>query len=175
MTLPVPTPRTWSVGDIASSSLLNSNLRDSINFGIAQPVCRCYMSTTQSVSNGAWNGLSMDTNLFDTYSGHSTSVNNSEYVAQITGYYLVIARASFANNTTGLRGAGITTNGAAVGTATPQVLGPTTATSIPTVECVDIVQMSAGQYVQAIGFQSSGGALATNAGTSSLTVFWIHS
>lgn len=174
MALPVPVMRTWNVGDLGSAALLNAQLRDGINFLLNVPVLSCYNSTTQSVITGTWTALGMDTNVYDTYAGHSTTVSNSEYVAQVAGIYLVIVRSGWATNTTGIRGAAITTNGAAVGVTTPQVLMQTTSASEPIVEVSALIQLAVGGFVQGWGFQGSGGALSTFANVCSLQAIWIH-
>lgn len=174
MTLPVPVQRTWSPGEIATGAELNSNMRDAINFLLNVPTLQCYNSVTQSVTNSTWTQLAMDTNVYDTYAGHSTVTNNARYTAQVAGIYLVIGRSAWATNATGVRGAAVTTNGSTPGATTPSVIGPTSSTSVPSVEVVAFIQMAAGDYVTAWGFQSSGGALNTLAGVCSLAAMWIH-
>lgn len=174
MTLPVPTEVTASTNDIMSAARWNTNVRDGINYLLNVPILSCYSVGTQSVTTSTWTALTFDTNVYDTYNGHSTSSNTSEYVAQVSGIYLVIVRSGWAANTTGIRGAAITVNGATVAANSPQVLMQTTSASEPIVEVSALVQIPSGQFVQGWGFQSSGGNLSTFANISSMQAIWIH-
>jgi hypothetical protein len=67
-----------------------------------------------------------------------------------------------------------TVNGATLISATPQSVVDAVTGAISSVQIADMTYLNVGDYVQALGFQSSGGALATVAGGCSLTVWWTH-
>lgn len=174
---PIPTLRTWSVGDIDTAALMNANVRDPANFLLNVPVFYGYQATPQSVPNTTFTLVSYDTNVYDTYGGHSTSVNNTRYVAQVAGIYMVVGRTAITFNAGGARGVGISYNGGGIGSTSPQVFaGPPTVTPTSSIlQVLGFQQMAAGDYIEVMAYQSAGGPLSTIASASALNVFWMHS
>lgn len=123
-----------------------------------QPLAVLYQTVVQSVPNGTWGVLTFDSEVVDTYGGHSTSANTSRYTCQLAGWYRVGGRAAFDINSTGSRGARVHINGNYVrGAATLHAAG--NLNGIPYTE--HILYLQVGDYVELAGGQNSGGALST--------------
>ncbi|HZP55027.1 hypothetical protein [Actinocrinis sp.] len=171
--LPVPVPRTFTVGEVETGAYLNS-LRDALNFLINVPIVTAGQASVQSIPNTTWTSLTLDTTVVDSYGGHSNTTNNSRYTAQVAGWYLCCGTCGFAANATGFRQIRLAKNGAQVtfSVATLPVVAATVATVIvtPTLQ----VFLAVGDYLEVQGFQSSGGALNTTGADPSLTATWVH-
>jgi hypothetical protein len=179
VSLSPPSQRTWSVGDIVTAAEMNANVRDSVNFLAAVPLFIALQQTAQSIANASGGGTPLNFAdvsgvIVDSYNGHSTSSNPSRYAAQVAGWYKVEGRSGWVPSGTGLRIAGTSVNGTVqkYGTAAP-VAGSNWIASVS-----DILFLNVGDYVEVLGYQTSGAALNTNNGVgyqSSIMVRWIHS
>lgn len=129
-----------------------------LTFIDSKPVAVMQQTVTQSVANGAWAVMTFDSEITDSHNGHSVSSNTSRYTCQVAGWYRVTARAAFAVNATGSRGARIHKNGPFIQGAA-NLCGAGTLNGI--VEVSHIVQLLVGDYVEAAAGQNSGGALST--------------
>lgn len=131
-----------------------------------QPRCWAFNSTTQSISNTTWTALTLDTEDFDVGSMHSTSVNTSRITIPSGqgGLYLIIAQAGFALHATGIRELAIRYNGTSRLWSTTQT-GYSTGSDPQTLQCQAIHEAAAGDYYEAVVYQSSGGTL--NVGSAS--------
>lgn len=173
--LPVPVPRTWTVGEVGTGAYENS-LRDALNFLLNVPACFVTQTATQSLSSGTWAALGFDVTVFDSYGAHSNSTNNSRMTAQVAGWYMVFGCACTASNATGQRGAAASKNGTRIqgGTGFMQ----TTSTLTPTIPSPpSIVFLNVGDYVEIQAYQNSGGGVATAVSSdldSSMTTVWLH-
>jgi hypothetical protein len=161
------------VNDIVTAAMMNANVRDAVNFLLNLPLFTGSQAAAQSIPNGGAGNtaLTLDTNVVDTYAGHSTTVNNTRYVSQAAGYYDVVGVAGFAANATGVRIAAISKNGSQL---SPDFRGPavaTFATRIPVV--LPTVLLNVGDYVELTVYQTSGGALSTD-GSCTLNARWVH-
>lgn len=180
MPLAVPAPITWIVGQDVTASQLNTNLRDGLNYTNNPPIATLTQMTAQSINSAAATAIALDTTVLDSYNGHSNTTNNSRYVGQEPGFYLVSGMVCFAANATADRKAQIYKNGSAIGGAQGQgpasnASGDGTSICTPTFE---IYLNGAGDYIELYGTQNSGGALQTSPNTSnicSLTIWWGHS
>lgn len=173
--LPVPSPRTFTVSETETASYLNS-LRDALNFLVNVPAAYVTQTATQTLTSSSWGVLSFDVTVFDSYGGHSNSVNNSRYTAQVAGWYIVFGCACTAANSTGQRGAAAAKNGTRIQGAAGFIQA-TSALSPAPPSPPTIVFLNVGDYVEINAYQNSGGNLATAASAdldSSMTVVWIH-
>lgn len=171
-----PTPYSWSVGDIFTAAIGNG-VRDGLTFSQNPPMFIGTQSAAQSIANATWVSLGWDTTITDPYAGHSNTVNNSRYVAQVAGYYAAAGVASYVSNGTGYRATSIAVNGtivkAGVGWWVTSDPGDTIAVPSP----VRPVFLNIGDYVELKTAQNSGGALNTNVAadlSSALAVWLIH-
>lgn len=113
-------------------------------------------SANQSLTNATFTALTFDTEDLDTDAFHSTVSNTSRLTAPFAGKFLVYGAIGFASNTTGYRMLQILQDGATalqVVTAAPVNGADTYLTAFT------VVALTAGQYVELRGLQTSGGAL----------------
>lgn len=139
-----------------------------------KPVGYFLQAVTQSIPNSAYTALTFDTVLLDNWGGWSAG-DTTKYTVKLAGKYKVSGQAYLAGNATGSRFTRAAYNGGGVGGGIGEVGTPgAVALTVPTP--VVIVQAVVGDFFQIATFQSTGGALSTNASTSnasSFTVEWI--
>ena len=176
MTQPVPNPRTWSVGDLATGTILNTELRDTINFLTAPPIFIAKQAVAQSIANATFTAITFTTEEVDSYSGHSNSTNTSRYTAVVAGWYHVLGIVQWTPNATGRRAAQLAVNGTQVRQTEAATITTASGTSCVPVE-TDLY-LNVGDYVEVGGWQSSGAALSTQSGFPQsacfLGVLWMH-
>lgn len=171
MTLPPPAPRTWSVNDLVSAALLNTNIRDAVNFLTNPPTFVGYQATGQAIPTSVWTGMAIDSNVTDTYNGHSTVTNNTRYVAQQPGWYAAMCDTVWPSAAgTGRRGSEIYKNGAAPLYRNEILVGTVSSGGTPS---ITLVQLAVADYVEGRCFQDSGASATLGVG-SSLQVWWVH-
>jgi hypothetical protein len=154
----VPAPRTWSVNDLATGALLNTNIRDALNFLLLPVVAAMRQTVAQSLANNTTTGVNMDTEDVDRDVGHSTSVNTSRYTSQTAGYYVVIGMGSAVGNAAGRVEVGVRVNGTTVYAFAAE---SNSTTSAPHQCVVAMPFLAVGDYVELTLFQNSGGAINT--------------
>lgn len=120
--------------------------------------CRVYNNANISITtSGVSQALTFNSERYDNFAIHSTSSNTSRLIAPRTGIYSIFGHVEFASNATGLRSIVIYANGTtniAVEGKTAVGGGLSTYCSVST-----IYALSAGQYVELLANQTSGGAL----------------
>lgn len=174
MTLPVPSQATFTVGEVLTAALMNSNVRDAVDFLANPPLFVAYQTSAQALTANTWVALALDTEITDTYGAHSNTTNNSRYTAQVAGWYLVGGRwTAQANASAGTRGTAINVNGSAVtgGRDTSTDAG----TDVITMNFPgDLQFLNAGDYVEWMARSSV--ALSTNVTMwdSSVFALWVH-
>jgi hypothetical protein len=172
----LPSYRTWVAGEVVTAAYFNTNIRDAGNFWLSRPLAILRQASGQSISNNTWTAITLDTEDLNRDSGHSLVTNPSRYTSQTTGYYLCSGAVAHGfNATAGARGAEFATNGAAVNytaSLVPQVT--TTWGSWVPISAAFLYLTATTQYVEIWGFQNSGGAVTTTAG-SNLHVLWVSS
>ena len=164
MTLPAPAPRAWDPGDIGSETLLNANVRDAFGFLLAPPVFIANQSVSQSIPNNVtpFTPITWDYEILDTYNGHNAQSQTDRYTFQLAGVYLIFGNLEFQTNATGRRLSQLWWNGGLVN----QVESVTVTAGGPTgVYNWIVLSVAVGDYVQLTGYQNSGGALGTQAAT----------
>lgn len=159
----VPAQRTWTAGELVDATMLNTNVRDAVNFLLTnKPHAQLYKTATQSLTNSTWTDVTWPVEEYDNDGGHSTSSNTNRYVAQTAGKYMVSGALAFTTNASGTRGIRLVVNGslAANAIAGTQVL---VSTSSGFATCIhmsaSIVTLGVGEWVGMQAWQSSGGAL----------------
>lgn len=177
MSLPVPSQRTWATGDIVTAAMMNGNVRDAVNFLANVPLFVGEQTVAQSIPTAAYTAVTWDTNVIDTYSGHSTVTNPSRYTAQVAGTYRIYARSTFNASTAGARLAKVNKNGAGLQSSQIEyAVNPTTGQSI-TVYSEYEVACIVGDYLEFAIYQSAGAALSTYVTSPDggfVVVQWIH-
>lgn len=122
------------------------------------PQARVYNSANISIPNATPTVLTFNSERFDSGNLHSTSSNTGRLTAPITGLHDICAHVLYAANITGRRETTLRLNGTTViaidERQTVTVAGVFTAVSISA-----HYQLAAGDYVEVVVFQDSGGAL----------------
>ncbi|MGE5594324.1 MAG: hypothetical protein ACM3X3_11695 [Betaproteobacteria bacterium] len=122
----------------------------------APPAARVYHNAAQSIPNATWTTLAFNSERFDTDNIHDTATSNSRLTCKTAGKYLISLSLRFASNATGLRQAQVMLNG----TTRIALVSQNPISGDPTIVNVSTVySLSAGDYVEALAYQSSGGAL----------------
>lgn len=148
----VPSPRTWTVGELLTAAKLNTDLRDGLNFLLAPPLA-VMTKTSQSLTSGSYTALLWPTELIDRDAGHSTSSNTSRYTAQTAGYYAMTVYAEFSiENATGFRRLGFRPNG---GTVTHQATQPGSVSSLQA-NLAGMMFLAVGDYIEVMADHNSG-------------------
>lgn len=177
--LPVPVPASETPGTSIASALWNSQVRDGLGFLLADP---CFVGTqtaSQNILSSTWTTIAINTSQTDSYSGHSNSVNNTRYTAQVAGYYSVCGVTCWSTNGTGTRGSRLHVNGNVI-QGTAQMVPTSTTNVIGVATPLRTLYLNVGDYVEIAGWNSSGLAnpgLATSVAadlSSALYVAWTH-
>jgi len=119
--------------------------------------CGLRKSTGQTLANETITAITWDTEEFDTDGYHSTSSNTSRITVPKAGKYLITASLSYASNATGARFLWFQKNGVTGRTGLNGGNAPTSNDNGVTSSV--IMSLAANDYIEAIGFQSSGGNL----------------
>lgn len=174
---PVPTLASEIAGNLFTAALARASIYNAGTFALNPPLFVGTQTASQSVNSGSWTTITLDTTQVDSYGGHSNSVNNSRYTAQVPGMYAVCGVTAFNTNTSGVRGARIHLNGSVV-QGGAQMTVPATSSGTGLTTPVRSIRLNAGDYLEVAGWQSSGGSLSTITAsdiTSALWVCWIGS
>jgi uncharacterized protein YjbI with pentapeptide repeats len=146
-------------GDVQAGSLTGGNLAtgtvEPSNLATI-PSVRARRTATQSIPNGSFTAIQLTSETWDHLAMHSTVSNNTRLTAPIDGIYLMTANAFWASNSTGERVIGFRLNGTNfVGfTADSADDVPETPLAIS-----PVYLLNAGDFVEAMVQQTSGGAL----------------
>ncbi|HXI17890.1 MAG TPA: hypothetical protein VNM48_16130 [Chloroflexota bacterium] len=123
------------------------------------PSCRVYNSAAQSIPNNAETAVTLDSERFDASGLHSTTVNTSRFAvpAGLGGIYEITGNAQISPSSAGTRRYGaIRLNGTTLLAVSEGIISATQpAWFTPT----GIYSLAAGDYVELVVFQNSGGAL----------------
>lgn len=175
----VPGSHTF-VDGLAPSSEMNSYVRDPISFLLRPPMAELRQLVAQTIATATGTPITftfedMDQDP-DGIGGHDNSTNPSRYTARYAGWYLCTGAVCWLNNATGLRHTYLRVNGtdvlSSVGSGTPSSADVIAVNNRPRK-----VFLGVGDYVELIGYQSSGGNLNTFVTNtpyqSGLSVLWV--
>lgn len=172
-TLPVPAAGYTSASLITSAQLNGSTgIRGVLQFLNNPPLLRAAAGLTTSVANSASPSptvIQVNAAGIDSYAGYNTGT--FAYTVPVSGVYLVSGLVSWAANATGERMTGIYVNGSLA------LWGPAYSAAGSGITCSQVTRLldlNAGDTIQLIGSQSSGGALSLS-GTAScrLVLRWM--
>lgn len=171
--LPVPVLASEVSNNWVTAALWRANVYNASTFTLNPPLFVGTQSVTQSISSNAWTAATLDTEQVDTYGGHSNTVNNSRYTAQVAGWYSVCGVVCWAGNGTSFRGSRIHVNGSPVQGAAQmsQFSGSSSTTGLATP--TRTVQLAVGDYVEVAGYQLTGSALSTTVNLESASALWV--
>ena len=165
----VPVPITAVVGAILTASEWNAGEEAALAFLLGSgPRLSVYNSTALTPANTSWTLQTWDSEVVDTDSMHSVSVNPSRLTATTAGVYSTFAQVSFTANATGARAIQIRKNSGGVVSGGTQVVQNNSGNAGAAIGagalCVKDVTMAAGDYLEVFIYQSSGAGLLTYAG-----------
>jgi len=121
---------------------------------------RAYKESNQSITDSSQTAVTYAAEIFDTNSFHDNVTNNSRFTVPSGqgGYYLCIAQNAYANvAATGSREVSLRKNGSTFMTQT-SIPGANIARA-NCVYVVEVLNLAAGDYVEVLAYQTSGGSL----------------
>lgn len=173
MPLALPALASEVPGNFVTSALWNANVYNGLTFAFNAPIFIGTQTSTQSATSGVTTAVAMDTTILDTYAGHSNTTNNTRYVCQQAGTYLVVGSCALSGSSTGNRLCEIAKNGTVVTNGITVGLAPGSANGTQ-LQATAFVTLALGDYVETYVYQTSGGPLTTGANQSGMSAIWIH-
>lgn len=135
--------------------------------------------TPQSVTSGLDTALTFNAAVSDNWNGW-TSGSPTKYTIQVAGTYAVSASACWAGSASGERHSYLQVNGVTVIPGSGADLNSSSTNNITVVSPTVLYSFAVNDYVELYVYQSSGGALSTNAPNvdnafiSSMYLLWVH-
>lgn len=141
------------------------------NLRPAMPNARVYNNANISTTTAANTALTFNSERWDSGNLHSTSANTERLTAPITGLYSIGGHAYFAANATGSRQISVRVNGSTYIAIQREAKGDATNVTVLSVETV--YRLAAGEYVELVVQQTSGGNLDVTAAANYSPEFWM--
>lgn len=169
------TPKTWSVGDVLTAADLNAYVRDNNKWlGTDKPHARVRNTADIShTSSGNYQALTFDAERVDVGPMHDTSSNTGRLTVPAGGggLFAMGGQIEFASNSTGRRGIQIRLNGT---TVIAREEAANLGANPHTCTVSTVYQLAAGDYVELMGLQASGGSLNMLATSAYSPEFYAH-
>jgi hypothetical protein len=165
-----PAPRTWSVGEKITASLLNAELRDALAFILDPPQVIVYQTASQLMADSTTVLMTWSAELKDWAPApmHSTSTNTSRLIAPVAGTYAVQACVGLPTSGGTRRLLMLRKNAAGSASGGTKLwTGNSTALNVTENDVhspVIYTDLAAGEYVEVWYSQNSGGTVGVNAG-----------
>lgn len=163
----VPSPATFTTGEVVTAAKLNTEIRDAVNFILNPPQVRLYLTANQSTASTTVTVLSGWTELRDSDAMYAAG-SPTRITFNTSGVYQVSFGIRYANNTTGYRAALIRHNDTSdihnVYHGPSPAIGTTANSSF-------MHYFAAGDYITLAARQSSGVALDVLGGVDDYTFF----
>jgi hypothetical protein len=123
-----------------------------------RPVSLVKKSGTQSLADGVRTAVAFDVEAFDIGNTHDNVTNNTRLTVPVggDGVYFLTANIEFTANAMGVRAAQLRKNGT---DALTQVITAAVSGEPTVVQVITIAPLVASDYVELMGYQTSGGAL----------------
>lgn len=148
-------PPNFTTGAVVVESELDT-LSDDITFLANPPKARVYNSANLTLTTATLTALTFNTERQDSDTMHSTATNTSRLTFTTAGFYVIGGHARFAANATGYRELQFRLNG----TTNIAAVIDHTATAVARELCLTTgYQFAAGDYVELMAYQTSGGNL----------------
>lgn len=171
-----PGPYAWPAGESwpingdsqVNGQDLNEQLSLPVNFLAAKPFFQGTQFTVQSIPNGTVTNITWDTEFADAWGMHGNVLDNSQIIIPIDcdGYYLVENNMAFYNATATAVWRPICKKNGAVYSQGESLGWASTAAGVsPGPNYMDIVPLNANDVIQMAVYQSTGGTIATVAGS----------
>jgi hypothetical protein len=153
-------PTVVSRGGMTLRPVSPSSLTVEATAHLQQPGCRLTNSVAQVLTNDTFTAIAFDTQRWQRGGIHSTTTNNTRITISDTGKWLVGGNLGYEPHATGRRMILIRVDGTVYETA---IANPGFAPSVGLgnlgLATNTVLDLTAGQYVELIGYQSSGGDL----------------
>lgn len=173
--MPWTTPKTFAVGDVLTAADLNTYVRDNAKWlGTDKPHCRIRNSANiNHTSTGNYQALTFDSERVDVGAMHDLVTNPGRITVPAggAGFYTIGGQIEFDGNATGRRGIQIRLNGA---TVIAREETPSIGANDQPITLVTAYQLAAGDYVELMGYQNSGGNLNMLASSAYAPEFYAH-
>jgi hypothetical protein len=172
---------TLTGADIGNNTLLSADLANGAvtpaKFGTI-PAARATKTTVQSIPTAQATALTFDDEDFDTgrpFGLHSPTTNNTRLTAPISGVYQVSAGVGWDDNDTGNRILGLRLNGGACCPSAASFMLAATSGFETRQNVSDMLKLSAGDFIEAMAEQTSGGNLSAvnSIGSTFFAMAWI--
>lgn len=151
-------PRTWALGETPTAAQLNQEIRDnelSLR-GINDAAVKVFRTASQSIATGAtYVAITWQSSVWNVGAMWASGTNPTRITVPTTGIYQIAVNIPWANNGTGRRAIGWRANGP--GTVFAFQLQEST--GVDTCNAAELISLQAGDYVEIMCFQTSGGAL----------------
>jgi hypothetical protein len=171
-TEPLPVPPLAAVPSPITSAWLNGNVRDTVRFLTYPPVAKAYFTPgSATLANSSLSSpqvLTLNTTAVDNYGGITLGAS-AKYTAPVAGRYFLAGQFNLgASSVTTWYACGVMVNGSAVywGDAVRFAGSPLAAGAGITKR----LRLSAGDYVQLVAAQASGGGIAYNTTQAAMTM-----
>ena len=156
---PAPQLAAPVVGFPASQAYLTAQVYNPLSFLLNPPSAFLYANTTQSVASGTSTLMTLNTAPFDPYGAFNATTH--AWVVPVTGWYDITGQVNFTGASGGNRAAWVATDLVGLGQLTATEAWAQAGTGNVSPSCGSILQLTAGQSLALVGFQSSGSSLAT--------------
>lgn len=174
MALPAVNP--WNVGVNPTSTILNTNIRDLVQFIRNRPhaILR-RITSTQNATSGTLIQVQYNTEDVDTDAAHDNVTNPSRYTVKTDGVYWLNATVVMSGNANGKRDAWFRVNGSTAFRYGWQTMTPTANGGGADI-CLNIsahLRLVTNDYVEVTVLQNSGTTLTLSASEQRLEVMWV--
>lgn len=161
-------PRSWST-DTASAnghlnaSALNQDIRDNLISlrGLNDYSAKVLLSNDLSINSATETAVTWETSAWNIGSMWSSGVTPTRITVAVTGFYELCGTINFLSDSTGSRRVSYRVNGTTTHCLSNR---PATDNGPTYVDYYDVVSLTAGDYVEILVFQDSGGALKVDSG-----------
>jgi hypothetical protein len=180
----VPPSTAHAPADLVTGASWNAGVAASVSFLTSIPMFAAISFTSVTITNatfltspGTFVSVPVDSTLMDTDNGHSNVTNNTRYVCQVAGWYVVSGTIAWNINGTGERYTQLALNGNPVVGSAVGMLATGYITGVPTPPV--LMPLNVTDYVEVQGWQDGGSPLGTfvNGGVGSqqcsLNLWWV--
>lgn len=133
---------------------------DRIQFLSDPPRAHLRQTSAQTIGTGAFVAITFDAEDADNFNGHSLITNTARYTCMRAGIYQFSGKIGWAANATGRRASRWSKNGTDVNGSQVAIIA-TSASDVGHPAAAIQITMAVGDYIELLGFQESGGNLAT--------------
>lgn len=163
-----------SSGGTLSTNAIASGILPQVRGGTgvaSYDFCHATHSAAQAVATATWTALALNTDRQDPNGLHPTGAGNTKITFATDGQYTVGGNIEFAANAVGIRGIAIRMDGA---TYIAKDERAATATGTVSLHVSTSYYFTAGQYVELMAYQSSGGNLNANQAAEYSPELWVQ-